>query len=336
MSDELRQATSRDRPRPTTCVEPHVVPDSGAETFRSAVLHGLARHPRSISPKWFYDTRGARLFEKICELDDYYVTRTELSIFDRCLSEIAECVGPDCVVFEPGSGEGIKTELLLDALDAPRGYIPIDVAERQLQRTSDKLRARFPNLEVRPCLADFGRLTKLPEFDPPERCRIAFFPGSTLGNFVPDAATAFVRKLGDLAGNDGFVLLGVDLVKDTQILERAYNDSEGVTAEFNLNLLRRMQAELSADLDLESWRHRAIFDAAESRIEMHLVSSRDQTIRVGTQRFEFEGGEHIVTEYSYKYSTERLDALVRAAGFAVTRSWTDDREWFRVLLLHRD
>ncbi|MCA8972302.1 MAG: L-histidine N(alpha)-methyltransferase [Planctomycetes bacterium] len=336
MPDDLRQATSRDRPRATTSVGPNVAPERGAETFLSAVLQGLARNPRSISPKWFYDTRGAHLFEKICELDEYYVTRTELEIFDSCLPEIADIVGPGCVVFEPGSGEGIKTELLLDALDAPRGYVPIDVAERQLQRTSEKLRSRFPNLEVRPCLADFGRLTKLPEFTPAASRRLAFFPGSTLGNFIPDAATAFVRKLGDLAGDDGFLVLGVDLVKDTRILERAYDDKDGVTAAFNLNLLRRMQTELGADLDVDAWNHRAIFDAAESRIEMHLVSARDQTIRIGSQRFAFTAGEHIVTEYSYKYSTERLDALVRAAGFEVVRSWTDDREWFRVLLLHRD
>ena len=331
--DEQSQASS-DAPD-CDVVNERSAPSPSSQAFRVSMIEALARTPRITSPKWFYDERGSKLFEEICDLDEYYVTRTELAIFDACLEEVASLVGPGCVVFEPGSGEGIKTSRLLAALESPRAYVAIDVAARQLEQTAARLRRAHKGLRVASLHADFMTVRALPDFEGPPAKRLAFFPGSTLGNFEAEAALRVLRRLGELAGPRGQLLLGVDLVKDTGVLERAYDDALGVTAAFNLNLLVRMQRELDARVDVDAWSHRAIFDREESRIEMQLESKRRQTIQIGDHRFDFEAGEVIVTEYSHKYTLEGIADLTRAAGFETRRVFVDAREWFAVLLLAR-
>ncbi|HAK06920.1 MAG TPA: L-histidine N(alpha)-methyltransferase [Spartobacteria bacterium] len=298
--------------------------------FLSETLAGLSRTLRTLPCKYFYDERGAALFQKICELPEYYITRTETAILRLHAHEMAQCIGARCELIGLGTGAGTKTRILLEELEAPAVYIPIDISKEQLRQSTALFHQLFPQLEILPVCTDYLQPFDLPDpLRTPAR-RIVYFPGSTIGNFEPREATEFLRRLVDLCGKDGGLLIGVDLQKDRHVLERAYNDSQGVTAQFNLNLLRRANRELDADFDLERWRHRAIYNSSVGRIEMHLISEIDQTVHVADREFHFRCGERIITEFSYKYTPEGFTALADGAGFDFARMWTDDARLFGV------
>lgn len=298
------------------------------------VLRGLALPVKNIPSLYFYDQRGSELFDAITTLPEYYPTRTELAILETHGAEMAAALGPGVRLIELGSGSARKTELLLARLDAPAAYVPVEISRAHLLESATRIAAAFPELEVLPVTADFTEAFELPE--PSRRVvhrNVAFFPGSTIGNFPRRMAADLLRATAREVGPGGAMLIGVDLVKDRAILERAYNDAAGVTAEFNLNLLVRLNRELSADFDLDGYRHEAMWDEAAERIEMRLVSTRAQTVRLAGRTFEFAPGEVLVTEYSHKYTLEGFRALAEANGFAVARVWTDPEKLFSVQLL---
>jgi dimethylhistidine N-methyltransferase len=301
--------------------------------MREEILEGL-RAPRKTLPcKYFYDVRGSQLFEQICELPEYYLTRTELAIMETHASDMAAALGPRILLVEPGSGSSVKTRLLLEQLRAPRAYVPVDISRAHLISAADRLNQLYPELEVLPVCADFCQPFAIPAPRRPAVRTVIYFPGSTIGNFEPLAAAQLLKRLRRLAGRDGGLLIGMDLQKDEAMLERAYNDSAGITAAFNLNLLRRLNRELGGDFDSSRFRHRAVYNRAEGRIEMHLVSLDDQTVNVADETVRFRAHEVVVTEYSYKHSLSGFAALAAQAGLAVKQVWTDDRRWFSVQYL---
>src|SRR6202171_5688946 len=304
--------------------------EPASSDFLSEVIVGLSSEPRTLPCKFFYDDRGAALFQKICELPEYYITRTELEILRRRGAEMAAMLGEQIELIGLGTGAGTKTRILLGDLERPAVYIPIDISKEQLQKSTAYFREIFPNLEILPICADYLDRFELPLPRKPSSRSVVYFPGSTIGNFEPNAAKEFLRRIVDLCGEDGGLLIGVDLRKDRRVLEDAYNDSAGVTAEFNLNLLARINRELGADFDLSFWRHRAVYNEAEGRIEMHLISQTDQTVHIEDRAFHFGAGETIVSEYSYKHTPEGFVALARDAGFEFVRMWTDDARLFGV------
>jgi L-histidine Nalpha-methyltransferase len=309
-------------------------PRTGAEDdLRSVVLRGLLESPKSLPPKLFYDEAGAVLFERITTLPEYYLTRAELEILQARAGEIAELAGPGCTLVEYGSGAGRKVRLLLDALERPAAYVPIDISAEQLAVVADEIAAAYPDVPVHPVPADYTRPLALPAIARAGR-RLAFFPGSTIGNFTPAEAVDFLGQVRRAVGPDGALVLGVDRVKCAPVLHAAYNDAQGVTAAFNRNVLARLNRELRADFRLERFTHRALFNEVERRIEMHLVSTVAQTVTVAGARILFEAGETIWTESSYKYDRARLDALATAGGFTITRLWTDAASRFWVAFLH--
>ena len=293
-------------------------------------IAGLSRSPRTLPCKFFYDERGAQLFQKICELPEYYITRTELQILRLHSAEMAAALSENVELIGLGTGAGTKTRILLEELHDPAVYIPIDISNEQLQKSSARFRQMFPRLEILPIASDYLEPFELPLPRKPSSRSVVYFPGSTIGNFEPNAATEFLRRLVDLCGEDGGLLIGVDLQKDRRIIEAAYNDSQGVTAEFNLNLLVRANRELSADFDLNNWRHRAIYNSSDGRIEMYLISEGDQRVHIEGRPFDFGEREKILTEHSYKYTPEGLAALARNAGFQFEKLWTDDARLFGV------
>lgn len=303
--------------------------------FRRDVLAGLARGRKSIPCKYLYDEEGSRLFQRITRLPEYYPTRVERSILEERTPEMARAIGPRARVVEPGIGSPVKVSLLLEALEAPAAVVPVEICRERLAETARELTARFPALPVLPVAADFTREFPIPE--PPERVdrTVVFFPGSTIGNFRPATRIDLLRRFAAIAGGDGGVLLGVDLVKETEVLLAAYDDASGVTAEFNRNLLLRMNRELGADFDPEGFEHRATWNPARSRVEMHLVSRGSQTVRVAGRRYVFARGEWIHTENSYKFTRAGLAAAAGSAGLAVAETWTDPRGWFLVAWLVR-
>jgi dimethylhistidine N-methyltransferase len=302
--------------------------------MRSDVLRGLALPAKNIPSLYFYDQRGSELFDAITALPEYYPTRTEIAILAAHGAEMAAALGPGVRLIELGSGSALKTELLLDRLDAPAAYVPVDISREHLLASAARIAADFPELEVLPVTADFTEAFELPE--PQRRAvhrNVAFFPGSTIGNFPRPMAANLLHATSREVGPGGAMLIGVDLEKDPAILERAYNDPTGVTAEFNLNLLVRLNRELGADFDVGAFRHEAVWDQAAGRIEMRLVSTRAQTVRVAGQSFAFAAGEILVTEYSHKYSLAGFRALAGDGGFTVARVWTDPEHLFSVQLL---
>jgi len=301
-------------------------PDS---EFGRELLAGLMRSPRGISPKYFYDEAGSALFDRICELPEYYPTRTELRILTERARDIAREIGPAAEIIEFGAGSLTKVRRLLDALDEPGRYVPIDISGAHLEAAARRLVADYPRLAVQPVVADYTMPLVLPARERGSGQRVGFFPGSTLGNFSPEEALAFLQLAQRLLRGGG-LLLGVDLVKDPARLHAAYNDAQGVTAAFNLNLLRRANAELDADFDLDGFAHAAFYNAPLRRIEMHLVSRRVQTVEVCGRRFAFEEGETIHTENSYKFSVDGLRALAQKAGFRPAAVWTDPERLFSV------
>ena len=303
------------------------------ERLRDDVVAGLRRSPRTLPCKYFYDERGSRLFEKICELDEYYLTRTELVILERSVAEMARCLGPRCMLIEPGSGSGTKTRLLLEALESPVAWVPVDISRDVLLRSSESIDGAHPELEVLPVCADFTQPFALPTPRHRPARRVVYFPGSTIGNFDPPEVVRFLARLRELCAPGGAVLIGADLRKDRKVLEAAYDDAAGVTAEFNLNLLLRVNRELGADFDLGCFQHRAVWDEERGRVEMHLVSTAAQTVQVDGESFSFAPGEAIHSESSYKYDLEGFAGLAAAAGLAVARVWLDERRWFSVQYL---
>jgi dimethylhistidine N-methyltransferase len=299
-------------------------------SFHEDVVAGLSLPQKSLPPKYFYDAKGSRLFERICRLPEYYPTRTELRLTRNHVGEIARFAGEGSVLIEYGSGEGLKTRVLIRAL-RPSVYIPIDISEEALRRAAGRLKREFSQLEIVPVPGDFSRPLKIPFFSQKQKTagrRVVYFPGSTIGNLTPDEAHAFLRMTRGQVGPKGAMLVGVDLKKDPVLLHRAYNDSRGVTAAFNLNLLARINRELEGDFDPRQWRHYAFYNAPVGRIEMHLASLARQTVNVGAHRFRFERGETIHTENSYKYSVAEFQALAARAGFKPARVWTDSASFF--------
>ncbi len=316
---------------PTVHFEDH---HPGAASLREAVLAGLARSPKSIPPKFFYDERGSRLFEAICELPEYYPTRTEVGILSRVAGEIAALASAECLLVELGSGASKKVRLLLEAL-RPAAYLGIDISRDFLLDSTRRLARDYPWLRVHAACADFSQPLRL-DYCPTHLRRLGFFPGSSIGNFEPAEAEAFLRRLRDLLGPDGGLLIGVDLKKDPALLHAAYNDRQGVTAQFNLNLLLRIRDELDADLDPDGFAHRAFYQPDLGRIEMHLESRRAQRLRIEERVFGFAAGETIHTENSYKYSVAEFQALARRAGYQPHRVWTDPQELFSLHWLAMD
>ncbi len=298
------------------------------------VIEGLSADEKTLPCKYFYDARGSKLFDRICELDEYYPTRTETGILEQCSADIADAIGPGALVIELGSGSSTKTRILLESLVDPAGYVPLDISREHLEDAANRVGDEFPGLPVWPVCADFTEPIALPGVSVDERKRLLFFPGSTIGNFGEESRIAVLRRMAALCeGHTGRLLIGIDLVKDVKQLERAYDDAEGVTADFNRNLLRRINREIDADFDLERFAHRARFDADRSRIEMHLVSAADQVVRVDDRSFHFESGETICTEHSYKFTIDSFGDLAARAGWTLERSWTDPERLFAILLL---
>lgn len=304
--------------------------------FASDVLAGLSKPQKSIPPTWLYDQRGSQLFEAITELPEYYATRSEITLLRHCAPAIAESIGPDATVIEIGSGSSRKTPLLLGALVRPYAYVPVDISGAFLMHSAALLRGRFPDVRILPVVGDFKHAVQLPHalrFAPARGRRLVFFPGSTIGNLTPEEAVSCLERLGDLAGPDGLLVVGADANHSAETLLPAYNDSAGVTAAFNLNLLERINRELGGTLDVGAFRHEARYDPIAHRIEMHLVSVREQTAEVLHRPFSFRCGESIHTENSYKYDRAAIESLAERAGLSYRTGWSDDRRRFAVHVL---
>ncbi|MEW4451500.1 L-histidine N(alpha)-methyltransferase [Bremerella sp. JC817] len=306
---------------------------SARDTFLEDALSGLRNQPKQLPCKYFYDQRGSRLFDAICETDDYYVTRTETSIMQHHADEMGECLGRDVMLIEFGSGSSLKTRFLLDHLLDPAAYVPVDISREHLHSSADRIRSEYTDLEVLPVCADFTRPFSLPSSDRPASHQAVYFPGSTIGNFQPAEAQKLLSNIAQLCGQQGGLLIGIDLKKDPEVLEKAYNDSDGVTAEFNLNLLRRMRNELDAKIDLNAFDHHAFYNPAKSRVEMHLRSRIDQAIHLGDESVRLKAGELIHTENSHKYSIDGFAKMASEVGWTLRRSWTDANRYFAVLHL---
>jgi dimethylhistidine N-methyltransferase len=304
------------------------------DQFRAEVLRGLSRPRKRLPCKFLYDERGSRLFERICDLEEYYPTRTEQAIMRRYAHAMAAAAGSNCLLIEYGSGSSLKTRILLDHLPSPAGYVPIDISRAHLLHSARALAVSYPHVPVLPLCGDYTLPLALPAGCDRAARRVAYFPGSTIGNFEPPQAVRFLSRVRDLCGKGGGLLIGVDLTKPPHILHAAYNDAAGVTAEFNLNLLCRINRELGADFDLGAFAHYAIYNPRPGRIEMHLVSLAQQTVRIGRDdAFRFARGEGIHTESSYKHTLEGFARLAQRAGYHVQQVWTDDRAWFSVQYL---
>lgn len=300
--------------------------------FQASVIEGLSLKPKRLACKFFYDETGLDLFGKICETEEYYVTRTELALMRAIGPALAELAGPQRTVIELGSGSDLKIRLLLDALDRPAQYVPIDISPVHLRESAQAVAVDYPSLRVGAVCADFTALISIPAgaIEATGGARLGYFPGSTIGNQSPDEAVAFLRGLHPLLGTDGALLIGVDLRKDTERLNRAYNDEAGYTAAFNLNILHRVAGELDSDIDPAAFAHYAFYNEAEGRIEMHLRSIRAQTVHVGSAAFEVAADELIHTEDSYKYTLDGFAELARNAGYEATARWTDDEDLFSI------
>ena len=304
-----------------------------ADRFRDDVVEGLRASPKTLPPKYFYDAPGSALFEAICELPEYYPTRVEMALMAEYAAAMAAHLAEGCVLIEFGSGASRKTEVLLRHLQ-PSVYVPVDISSEALRESQARLAAAFPDLPIIAVCADYMQPLQLPDaVRAAAKCRVIYFPGSTIGNLTPWEARTFLIRVAALAGPGGAMLIGVDLKKDPQLLHAAYNDGQGVTAAFNLNLLRRINRELGADFAPAQFRHIAFYNAAAGRVEMHLESLQAQTVRLGAYRFVFEPGERIHTENSYKYEVEEFRRLAESAGCRPLQVWVDDARQFAVHLL---
>lgn len=297
------------------------------------VLHGLQSEEKWLSSMYFYDERGSKLFDEICELPEYYPTRTELAIMDANIEEICDLLGPHSMLVEFGSGSSLKTRELLEHMDDLAAYVPVEISREHLVNSAQQLQERFPGLEILPVCADFTQDFALPAPSHPPLRTLVYFPGSTIGNFDPDDALDLLRRMARLAGHGGGVLIGVDLEKDKATLERAYNDAAGVTAQFNLNILARINRELGANFDIDSFRHKAIWNPQRHRIEMHLESLREQSVTIRDHVIDFREGETIHTESSHKFTLPRFADIAAQAGLTVEHVWMDEKKLFSVQYL---
>lgn len=304
-------------------------------SFREEILRGFEASPKRLSPKHLYDARGSALFDQICELPEYYLTRTELAIMRACAGEMARAIGPRAQLIELGAGSTVKVRLLLDALTDPTEFVAVDISGEHLESAVEELAADHPDTMMRAVTADFTRgfeISPAPGVPEPRR-RVAYFPGSTIGNFDPQHATALLRGIADLVGPGGGLLIGTDLVKPVELLQEAYDDRGGVTARFILNVLDRIRDELGAELDPSQFEYVARWDDEAARMQMLVRSRRDQYITLGNRRFHFAAGEEMHVEYSHKYTLDRFAGLARDAGFDVDQVWTDPEQRFAVQLL---
>lgn len=298
------------------------------------VLTGLNRDQKSLPSKFFYDQRGSELFEQITQLDEYYPTRTERQIMQQNIGKIAGMIGSESVIVEPGSGSSKKVRLLLDHLPNISAYVPVEISQKYLGQVVQELQKEYPNLLIKPVCADYTKPFQLPEIDKPFEYYVVFYPGSTIGNFRPAEAQDFLKLLADFMVPGGGLLIGVDLKKDIEILEAAYNDRKGVTEAFNKNMLVRLNRELNADFEIAQFDHHAFYNREKGRIEMHLVSQKDQAVHIDGKTFQFRRGETIHTENSYKYSLDDFEALV-SDWFKVQKVWTDENQLFSVQYLEK-
>jgi dimethylhistidine N-methyltransferase len=298
--------------------------------FLKEAIAGLSSSPPTLPSKFFYDERGSDLFQEICELPEYYVTRTETAILRQHGAEIADSIGENAELVGFGTGAGVKTRRLLDHLQNLIAYVPVDISKQRLTESAEALSREMPALEILPVCADYLQPLELPTPSRKPAHIAVYFPGSTIGNMHPEVARHFLQRVARLCGHSGGLIIGVDLQKSSDVLEAAYNDSADVTAAFNLNMLVRANRELDADFDLSAWRHRAIYNQEAARIEMHLISERDQTVHLADREFPFAAGEKIITEFSYKHTVDGFAALAASAGFQLARVWTDPEKLFAV------
>jgi dimethylhistidine N-methyltransferase len=312
---------------------PQRVSEPESSDLLADVIGGLSSNPPTLPCKYFYDERGAALFQKICELPEYYITRTEIDILDRNGAEIASQLGPNIELVGLGTGAGTKTRILIEALEKPAVYIPVDISEKQLRESTVLFQKIFPDLEILPVCADYLQRVVLPSSHRKAERKIVYFPGSTIGNFEPREALEFLNRIANVCRGGGGLLIGVDLKKDRQVLEAAYNDRAGVTADFNLNLLERLNREVGTDFDLDQWQHRATYNSNAGRIEMHLISEIDQFVHLDQHKFHFRRGDKIITEFSYKYAPEEFAELAGKAGLKFVRMWTDKARLFGLFYL---
>jgi len=296
----------------------------------AALIAGLQQPQKMISPKWFYDETGSQLFDRITRLPEYYLTNTEIAIMQTHIDEMSDLVGQRASLIEFGAGSGTKTRLLLQHMQSPAAYVPVDISEEQLLRNQHSIQADFPGIEVLPVAADFLRPFELPEPEIEPQRNVIYFPGSTIGNFEGEDALELLRVMHADAGSGGALLIGVDLQKDPDVIDAAYNDSAGVTAEFNRNMLRHLNHEFGSNFQPGAFAHRATYKPDEGRVVVELVSTHRQEVRLGDARIAFAPGETIITEYSHKYTLDEFAALAQSAGFAVDEVWTDPRDWFSV------
>jgi dimethylhistidine N-methyltransferase len=301
--------------------------------FLDDVVAGLRARAKELPCKYFYDQRGSALFERICLLDEYYLTRAELAIMHEFASEMGEQIGRGAMLVEFGSGTSVKTRYLLDALSEPVAYVPVDISGEPLEQTAAELTADYPRIEILPVCADFTAPFELPSPHRIASHAAVYFPGSTIGNLMPDRAVDLLRGVATLCGKGGGLLIGIDLKKDIAKIEAAYNDALGVTDQFNLNLLRRINRELDGNFCLDHFEHRAVYNAELGRVEIDLVSVCEQRATVAGHVFDFKPGEAVRTEYSHKYSIDEFAAMVAPTGFALHRQWTDREHNFAVLHL---
>ena len=304
------------------------------------VLRGLRETPKRLSPTWFYDERGSQLFDEICELPEYYITRTETGILERHAQQIAACIGENALLVEFGSGASTKTRLLLDQLPDLAAYVPVDISRTHLVAAAQRIAASYPGLEVLPACADFTKAFALPKPTRTPSRVVVFFPGSTIGNFDPPAAIELMQVMRRITTRPGAkaggLVIGFDLEKDPLVLERAYDDSAGVTAEFNLNVLRRLNHDAAANFDLQAFRHQAVWVPEAHRIEMRLVSRVSQTVKIAGESISFAADEPLITEHCHKYTPDLFTTLAGAAGWTARRTWADSREYFNVQYLEQD
>jgi len=305
------------------------------ECFLTEVLYGLRKHQKELPCKYFYDEQGSSLFDRICSLEEYYIPGIETAIMEANIHEITELLGANINLIEYGSGSSNKTRILLDHLPDIAAYMPIDICQEQLLSSTEELKIRYPLLDIHSVCADYTNTPELPVLKHQNRRKVVYFPGSSIGNFDPPTIIHFLEHIASVCDSNGGLLIGVDLKKDPYVLHQAYNDSQGITAAFNLNILKRVNSELDCNFQIEYFAHYAFYNPYKSRIEMHLVSLQDQTVNLNDEIFTFSNGETIWTESSHKFNLAEFQQIAAAAGFKVVKTWTDEKRWFSIQYLVR-
>jgi len=305
----------------------------GIKLMYKEVIEGLSKSRKELPCKYFYDERGSQLFDEICSLDEYYVTRTELDIMHNNIDEMSDAMGEKLMFIEYGSGSSEKIKIILDHVKGICTYVPIDISCRHLAKSAAQIASQYKKLEVIPVCADYNKPFSIPKPNKDVDHKIVYFPGSTIGNFHPEEATGFLNRIASVSGPNGGLVIGVDLKKDASVLNSAYNDSRGVTAQFNLNQLKRFNRELGSNFNLDNFKHKAFYNKKEGRVEMHLISRANQSVQLNGTTISFNKNESIWTESSYKYSLEEFESVANDAGFIVKKVWTDKDNLFSVQYL---